>query len=263
VRGTVRGADGKVVADAQIDFLGLPMVARSGSDGRYGLTGVPSGTQTLQVRAVGYAAQRLTLDLKTGERRQIDIGLARASAQALAPVTIVGKGTSLDRSGFADRKRTGVGQFFTEDEIARRGSFTTTHILYNARGAYILGGPDDLVQFRRPVGTGISQTGGVLSPSSPGGGVLSGAAAARLAKPSDVTANGYETRCYPAYFLDGFLVGGDARDVNILVRPYQIRGVEVYQDPATAPAEYRRPDIKCAIVLIWTKPLQGESTKAP
>jgi hypothetical protein len=231
VRGTVRGADGAVVEGAQVAMAGFPVGGRTGSAGTFALAHLPSGTQSIEVRALGYVPKRLTLDLLTGEQRHVDVVLDRGDGQALAPVTIVGRGTSFDRTGFAARLKAGVGEFITEEQIERRRAFNATQLVSFVRGAYLVpsqSGP--LVMFRRPVGAGISQTGGALSEK------------------------GISTRCFPAYWVDGFYIGGEPGDVNDVVRPRDIRGIEIYVDPATAPAIYRGPDVPCGVVLIWTKP---------
>jgi len=56
--------------------------------------------------------------------------------------------------------------------------------------------------------------------------------------------------CSPEYFLDGFpaslAVGPDF--------PIQgIRGIEVYDDPFSAPIEFQKNDLRCGVVAIWTK----------
>jgi len=56
--------------------------------------------------------------------------------------------------------------------------------------------------------------------------------------------------CTPDYFLDGFpaslAVGPDF--------PIQgIRGIEVYDDPFSAPIEFQKNDLSCGVVAIWTR----------
>ena len=228
LRGVVRDAAGAVVNGAQAALSGFPDGARTGGEGTFTLAPLPAGTQSIELRALGHVPKRLTLDLTTGDRREIEVVLERGNGQALAPVNIVGRGTSFDRTGFAARMKAGVGEFITQEQIERRRAFDAAHLLWFVRGVKHVGGG---IVFPRPVGLGIAQTGGAL---------LSG--------------KGIPTVCAPAYWVDGFFVGTAADDVNNVVKPRDIRGIEVYVDPATAPALYRRPDIPCGIVLIWTKP---------
>ena len=238
LQGTVRGANGRVLDQAQIGVFGFPISTRTGSEGTYALNGLPAGTQTVDVRAIGFARRRLTVDLHTGERRTLDITLPTADAQTLAQVNIVGHGTSLDRSGFEDRRKAGTGRYITADEIKRRGVFDMTHALWNVSGTRVVwDGHDNVVMFTRPIGTGKPMTGKSITQ---GGGESYGS---------------YGTLCYPAYWVDGFAMpSGEDVDANTFARPGDIRGIEVYLDPSAVPLQYRRADVGCGVVLIWTKP---------
>ena len=63
--GSVRGPDGKPVPEAQVALFGFPVSVRTDASGVFRLTGVPAGSQTIEVRAVGFAPQRRTVDLAT------------------------------------------------------------------------------------------------------------------------------------------------------------------------------------------------------
>ena len=57
---------------------------------------------------------------------------------------------------------------------------------------------------------------------------------------------------------------GFPEDVNTFVKPRDIRGVEVYTSPSQAPAQYRRSDMQCGVVMIWTKaPRPKQLKQAP
>lgn len=231
--GTVRGPDGKVVSDAQVALYGFPISVRTSTDGVYGLTRVPAGSQTIEIRAVGFAPQRRTFDLATGERRRADISLVRA-AQTLASVNIVGRGSRVDMTGFDERRKEGIGRFIGPEEIERRRVFDTSQLLWNVTGARVVwDGTQNAVMFTRPYGSGA------------GGG-------------------SFQTLCNPAVFIDGYQV----YDVND-VRPYDVRGIEVYTDKTAAPVQYRaqslkdsgRGDTHCAVILVWTKPRETRPKK--
>jgi hypothetical protein len=237
VIGVVRAANGKVVDHAQVAVLGLPVATLTSSEGTYALVGLPAGTQTFEVRAVGYAPQHLTTDLPTGDRRVMDVKLDNAAAQSLAPVNIVGRGMSMDRTGYDSRRKAGIGQFISEEEIQRRGVFDTEQALWNVLGARVIwDGHENVVRFTRPSGSGRS--GGTFS-----------------------------TLCAPAYWVDGIAmprpVPGFPEDVNTFVKPRDIRGIEVYTSPSQAPPQYRQPDADCGVVMIWTKAPRPKELKRP
>jgi hypothetical protein len=144
------------------------------------------------------------------------------------------------------RRQTGIGRYVTEEEIKARGVFETTQALWNVLGTRVVwNGYQNVVYLTRPVGTGRS------APAASGGGV-----------------GGYNNLCAPAYWVDGFAMavphpGDDAADPNEFVRPSEIRGIEVYVDPSAVPPQYRRPDVECGVVLIWTKPPRPKSLTKP
>ena len=226
IKGTVRAPDGNLVSEAQVSLLGFPASVRTNSDGVFSIGSVPAGTQTLDIRAVGFGPQRRSFDLATGERRSVDIALTRA-AQTLASVNIVGRGSRVDMSGFEDRRKAGLGRFIGPEEIERRRVFDTSQLLWAIPGTRVVWtGSENVLMFTRPYGSGA------------GGGR-------------------FNDLCNPTVFVDGFQV----YDIND-VRPYDVRAIEVYTDQTAAPPMYRArplkdaggPDRNCGVVLIWTKP---------
>src|SRR6266480_1336027 len=55
--------------------------------------------------------------------------------------------------------------------------------------------------------------------------------------------------CRPEYYLDGF-------PASFSVGPdFQITGaygIEVYRTASEAPAEFRKPELRCGVILIWS-----------
>ncbi len=232
--GVVHGPDGRLLDQAQVALFGFPISVRTTSEGAYALTSMPAGSQTIEIRAVGFAPKRLTVGLRTGEQRTLDVTLDKA-AQTLASVNIVGSGARLDNTGFEKRKKAGIGRFIGPEEIERRRVFDTSQLLWNVTGARVMwDGSENVIMFTRPIVSGA------------GGG-------------------SYNNLCNPAVFVDGFPV----YDIND-VRPYDVRGIEVYTDKTAAPPEFRsqslketgRPDTHCAVILVWSKPRPPKHSRA-
>jgi hypothetical protein len=60
--------------------------------------------------------------------------------------------------------------------------------------------------------------------------------------------------CMPQVVLDGTLAADGTDDVDALVRPLDVVGIEVYTDPAGLPAEWSGARTNnCGVVAIWTK----------
>jgi len=244
VAGVVRGTHGRIVDRAQVGMLGSPAAVRTSSEGQYALLNVPAGTQTIDARAIGFAPRRVTVDVRTGERRALDVILDDAKAQDLAPVNIVGRGMKLDRTGFDDRRKAGLGQYITDHDIERRGVFDTQQALWNVLGARVVWtGSANVVVFTREANA--------VAPMRQGSGF------------DDVAFTKSRATCTPVYWIDGSWFGPLGDDLDRVVRPYQIRGIEVYVNPGLAPSTYRRGDEQCGLVLIWTKPPQPKQIKSP
>jgi len=63
-------------------------------------------------------------------------------------------------------------------------------------------------------------------------------------------------RCIPSVYLDGFeLYNGDTALAD-MVTPDDVRGIEVYLQPGTAPLQYGHN--QCGSILVWTKRYQHE-----
>jgi hypothetical protein len=55
--------------------------------------------------------------------------------------------------------------------------------------------------------------------------------------------------CSPEFFLDGYPATFSTGPNFPLA---QIRGVEVYRDQFSVPAEFQRPNLRCGVIAIWT-----------
>jgi hypothetical protein len=59
--------------------------------------------------------------------------------------------------------------------------------------------------------------------------------------------------CRPAVYVDGMQVMDGSTDLDAIVRPSDVRGVEVYRSGSTVPAEYGGVGgNSCGTLLVWT-----------
>ncbi|MFL5577083.1 MAG: TonB-dependent receptor [Gemmatimonadaceae bacterium] len=59
--------------------------------------------------------------------------------------------------------------------------------------------------------------------------------------------------CSPSVFIDGLPVYDGARDIDELVRPSEVAGIEVYSGSGSVPGQFATQSNGCGTVLIWTK----------
>ena len=134
--GTVRGASGQPLADAQLRVVDAAGVARTDSLGRFTLTGQPAGSQLLETRRVGYLLSRIPVELRSGKSVGEIVTLARIVN--LDSIRIVAR-----RSRYPEFERraghSGFGRFLTEDQIAERHPFDTSDLLRMMPGFRIQG----------------------------------------------------------------------------------------------------------------------------
>ena len=115
--GRVLTKSGSPIVSARVSVEGAAPVAITNDRGDFALDSLPSGTQTVEVRKIGYAATDKSVELSARSAAQTTITLDVAE---LAPMQIVaGADRVLEDIGFAERKRRGLGHFIEGDRVNR------------------------------------------------------------------------------------------------------------------------------------------------
>ena len=119
--GLVRDSSGAPRAGARVTVDGAPGAeATTGADGRFRLAGVPAGTQTLVVRAVGYAPQAVSVGLRTAAPEPVEVTLRRVVRLAEVGVRAARRSPNawlLD--GIGRRRRLGLASVVDSTLISR------------------------------------------------------------------------------------------------------------------------------------------------
>ena len=117
----VQGANGSSVSDAQ---------------GRFSLGDLPSGTQVLEVRRLGYLLAQQPVELRSGRTATQDVRLQRI-------VTLDSIRVLAQRSRYREfeehRKRETFGTFLAEEELERRRPFQTSDLFFMIPGFRVVG----------------------------------------------------------------------------------------------------------------------------
>lgn len=127
VSGKVSDSTGAAIVGALIIVEGTGVRAASGANGRYSLGGVPAGSRTVSVRALGYGRETFPVTVNAGRATTLDIVLTR-SAQQLAPITVVTG--SRARHTAAEELAVPV-DVFPVEELRSTGTTETTQIVAN------------------------------------------------------------------------------------------------------------------------------------
>jgi len=138
VSGVVHTDKGKPVANAQVTVPGTGVDGRTAETGTFQLGGLPSGTQTVEVRAIGFEPKRVAVDLTRERLTTLDVVLDHP-VQTLDAVKIYGKGNSA-MAEFQRRLTAGWGHILTPADIARRGAFQATDLFRTMPGVRVAHG---------------------------------------------------------------------------------------------------------------------------
>lgn len=233
LRGVVRSADtGRPVTGAMVRLLGIEVTATTGNRGTFELTAVPPGryravteylglgSDTVEVEVSGEA---LTLAIFTLETRPVELPDLRIELE---------RGVrSLRLVGFYERMARGGGDYITREDLGRG---------------------DLVAAFRRLPGVKLEQCVLEDGTRNPECWDLKITRGARL-----------DDACPPRVYLDGHLLNlnpglgpvpaGESAFSALERFPRELlEGIEIYRDPATAPAQYQGWS-GCGVILAWTR----------
>jgi hypothetical protein len=138
--GIVRGSSGRPVPNAQVRVVGATPVTRTDANGWFSLTGLPSGTQEMEVRELGFPVQRRPVDLRRGRTLRQEILLE--GVQTLEGMRAMASRTPYER--FETNRRLSItGSFMTQEEIEKRHAQNTSELFSGMPAFRVVGdGPD-------------------------------------------------------------------------------------------------------------------------
>lgn len=214
VRGVVTDPRKAPLAGASIDVVGVDATVKTDGSGRFTLPNVPTGSRTMEVRAVGFAPMFLPITVLQKQNEELDITML---ATALPGVNVTGRqNVSLLQLDFEQRKREGFGTFKDSTEIVK---FTSIRSIFQ-------GIPSLVITGSQTSGFSLFTPGQSLSTPNPAGG------------------------CPANVYIDG---KPSDTDVLITLSKEQIAAIEVYIRQEFAPAKYLLLSNNCGVVLVWTK----------
>jgi len=213
--GRVVNAAGAPVANARVDVSGTGAATLSREDGSFGFSDLPSGTQALVVRQLGFEPVEVAVELSGKAPRQVTVTMSKP-ARVLDPVAVTATASKdgLDQVGFAQRKKNGFGYFMGPDEINDRQATKMTDLFRTIPSLRVTPSGNDYV-----VESARDATGGCMNF------VVDGAPYKAL---------------YPG-------------DVDRLRPPGDVAAIEVYTGSST-PAEFQQAgSSSCTTIVMWSK----------
>jgi hypothetical protein len=205
-------------AGSRVEVVGTDVVTLTNEKGEFALRNLPSGTHVLLARHLGFGAEAVPVDLSSREPKQVTIKLPKFVA-IMDPVVVTARRTaSLDKVGFSQRKRSGMGYYLGPDEIQAMHPNYLTDIL------------------RRVPSLRVSYT--------PQGEVITSSRG-----PSSLTGG---QGCVQYYVDDMPWQSAMPGDINQFVSGHEVVGVEVYSGPGV-PGKFMRGTGNCTTIVLWTK----------
>jgi hypothetical protein len=211
----VLAADGgRPLPGAQVSVVnGVP--TRANANGEWTLTGAPSGTRMLEVRAPGYYPVLRVVDIADGAQ-PVRVTMSKLAAMLDTLKVTARSGGRAARGGFDERRRSwAMGRFLTAEDIERRRVLTITDLLDQVPGLSRVRGID-------------------------GGEVL-------------LMRSAFGESCAPTVYIDGLMMRGlSGADVDTLVRTQDVAAIEVYAE-SQVPPQFQDALSGCGSIVLWTK----------
>jgi hypothetical protein len=217
VTGVIVDANGgRPLPGARVGIRNGPQV-RADELGAFTLSGVPTGTRMLDVRAVAYEPLALPVDVVEGTA---PLRIALVTVKSVLDTVKVRADLVADRNlqGFMRRKRYGgAGRFMSEDDIAKRNPVAVVDIFRSMPGIMIARDSD-----YKEILVQRSMT------------------------------NFYNPFCRVAVYVNGIsLTDPNVDMLNSYLRPSELLGIELYHG-GSAPSEFSKRN-GCGSLVIWLR----------
>jgi len=213
--GRVINAAGAPIPNARVDVQGTGAAALSREDGTFGFNDLPSGTQAIVVRQLGFEPVEVPVELSGRAPRQVTVTMSKP-ARVLDPVPIIAERSKagLDQVGFNKRQKSGFGYFMDTEDIEQRQATRMTDLFRSVPSLRVVpAGMDYTVESARDVQGGCVRY------------VVDGAP-------------------YQSMFPG---------DVDRIMPPHDVAAIEVYTGSST-PAEFQQAGASsCTTIVMWSR----------
>ena len=214
--GRVTDRNGAPIAGARIQMDRTGAATLSGRTGAFTLDSVPTGTQSLTVRKIGYSLGHHAVDVSRDQRAPVMITMADFVPTLAPVVTSSERSRDLDRVGFTRRKDHGFGFFLEGDQIDR--------------------GPPTLGEALRMIP-----------------GLRVGYDAGNQKAQKAMIMGARDPKACLRYVVDGVVWQEIGGDIERFVRPEEIEALEMYS-ATTVPGEFVAAGRgRCSVLVLWTK----------
>jgi hypothetical protein len=230
---------GTPLTDVEVLINGTSFSTRTNGQGRYVLTGLPTGTRQAIFRLLGHLPQRVDVLLADGDTTRANATLIRSDV-VLDPIIVTGdaptRGVGLGREAIEERRRLGMGRYVDADMLRRYEA--TLHL-------------DDVLRRHADIDVRMVRLDGVTT-------YLAYNRTHRNYKGEldcimSVYHNGSPVAVGGIVRGDGNSSGG-IRAIDLRTFPLlELDAVEVYRSAAEVPTEYGGASSACGVILLWSR----------
>jgi len=214
---------------AFVSILGTPLRIGTGANGRFRITNVPRGQYLVIVKRVGYRPTSGVIEVPASDTVRLAYTL-EPIAVTLATVTVTEKPFSMRMTEFLARKKLGIGQFMTQEQIEAKNT------VY----------PTELFRMFTSVNVSPNRANGVLTEY--------------YALSHREGANPQLGACPMQVYLDQIPLPTPF-NLDLLPPPKDIAAIEVYSGPSTTPPQFAGYNRGCGVILVWTR--EGVPSSSP
>jgi hypothetical protein len=212
ITGKVTDKLGKPLENARVMLQGGAKMAITKPNGEFTLDSLPSGTQALVVRRLGYGVTEQAVELSANTAARADVKME--DYVALAPVVVeAAKESGLAKVGYLNRKAMGMGQFMDGNQINHQ-SLMFSDVMRMGRGLRV-----------QPAGDGRTY---VITDSR--------------------STNG----CVNYWLDGTPWTTMNPGDIDDVAKPNELVAVEIYHGGEAPPEYQKPGESSCAAIVIWT-----------
>lgn len=228
-RGKIFGTIDGIVSDtnlvplhaAFVSVLGTAIRIGTGPNGRFRITKIPAGQYLVVVKRIGYHPTSSVIDVPAFDTVRLSYTLAEAPVTTLKTVVVTEESGSMRMQEFERRRKLGVGQFLTQEQINNANTVFSTELMRKFLSVNV-----------SPSNTSAITEYYALS-NREGGSIGMGA-------------------CPMQVYLDQVPLPTPF-NLDLLPSPRDLAGIEVYAGASTIPLEFAGFNHGCGVVLVWTK----------
>ena len=205
---------------AFVSIVGTPIRVGTGPNGRFRITKLRPGQYLLIVKRVGYRPTSGVVEVPAADTVRLSYTL-EPIVTTLPTVTVSEKPFSIRMGEFLARRKLGMGEFMTQEEIEAKNAVYATELLRSFKTINV-----------SPNRASVMTEWYALSHRE--------------------GANPSLGACPMTVYLDNIALPTPF-NLDLLPSPKDLGAIEVYSGPSTTPPQFAGFDKGCGVVLIWTR----------